>query len=94
MKPTSINNGRECVDEQPEIKDLYILPYKSRMEEIVHLLIKSKNLFCVCFLYFKKVNLTSSVPVLQWHKDWPGLQTKTLSSKIIMILFSYLDCQE
>ena len=56
MKRTSITNGSECVDEQLEIKDLYILSYESRMEEIVHLLIKSKNVLCVCFLYFKKVN--------------------------------------
>lgn len=65
MKSTSINNDSERVDKQHEIKDLYILPYESRMEEIVHLLIKHKNAICVCFLYFKKVNLMSSVPVLQ-----------------------------
>lgn len=43
MKSTSINNDSERVDKQPEIKDLYILPYESRMEEIVCLLIKNKK---------------------------------------------------
>lgn len=54
MKPTSINNGSECFDEQPEIKDLYILPYESRMEEPVHLLIKTKMYFVCVFVTLKR----------------------------------------